>query len=104
MSGNTSIATVDSNGNVTGQSAGQAGVNVLTNAYPLYAKICSADHAAPCPQEPIGGGGEANVQYPASTTIQETLSSGPKHRPVRARPVWNTDLIRESAVDGNLFS
>jgi hypothetical protein len=61
MSGNTAIATVDSNGNVTGQSAGQTGVNVQLNSYPVYANICSADHATPCPQPPIGGGGQTDV-------------------------------------------
>jgi hypothetical protein len=60
-SGNTSIATVDSNGNVTGQSAGQTGVNVQLNSYPVYANICSTDHATPCPQPPIGGGGQTDV-------------------------------------------
>ncbi|HMH13151.1 MAG TPA: hypothetical protein VK578_08595 [Edaphobacter sp.] len=58
---NSSIATINSGGTITGQSAGLTNASAVTSLYPVYATVCSEGNAAPCPQAPLQGQGNADV-------------------------------------------
>ncbi len=64
---NTTIATVNSGGTITGQSPGQTLASAVTQTYPIYATVCSEGNAGPCPQAPLQGQGP--------TTVTPTITS-----------------------------